>query len=115
MLASLGASEMTSKSRRELLRLVERKAFDPVMRAKPEGRTEAEKKKLEHVQKATKAEIERYRHYGSAEELVTNFKRDLDSTAAKKIHAELRSLHLPTIEDIRDEFERKASELGVAA
>jgi len=106
---------MTSKSKRELLRLVERKAFDPVMRAKSQGRTEAEKKKLEHVQKATKAEIDRYRHYGSAEELVTNFKRDLDSTAAKKIHAELRSLHLPTIEDIRDEFERKASELGVAS
>jgi len=27
--------------------------------------------------------------------------------------AELRKLELPTIEDIRDEFERKARELGV--
>jgi chromosomal replication initiation ATPase DnaA len=70
---------------------------------------------LEHVQKATKAEIERYRHYASAEELVTNFKRDLSSSAAKKIHSELRNLHLPTIEDIRDEFERKAREMGVKA
>jgi hypothetical protein len=106
---------MTSKSKRELLQLVERKAFDPVMRAKPDGRKEAERKKLERVQKATKAEIERYRRYGSAHELVANFKRDLASPAAKKIHAKLRSLDLPTIEDIRDEFERKASELGVAA
>jgi hypothetical protein len=104
---------MTSKSKQQLLGLLERKAFDPVMRAKPDDRPEAEKKKLEHVQKATKAEIERYRHYSSAEELVTNFKRDLDSSAAKKIHAELRSLHLPTIEDIKDEFERKADQLGV--
>jgi hypothetical protein len=106
---------MTSQSQRELFGLVERKAFEPVLRAKPDGRSEPEKKKLEHVQKATKAEIERYRHYGSAEELVTNFKRDLSSSAAKKIHSELRNLHLPTIEDIRDEFERKARELGVKA
>ena len=101
--------------KRELLHLVERKAFDPVMRAKPDGRSEAEKKKLDHVQRATRAEIDRYRGYGSAEELVTNFKRDLSSGAAKKVHAELRSLDLPTIEDIRDEFERKMSALGVQA
>ena len=101
--------------KKELLHLVERKAFDPVMCAKPDGRSEAEKKKLEHVQRATQAEIDRYRGYDSAEELVTNFKRDLSSGAAKKVHAELRSLKLPTIEDIRDEFERKARELGVHA
>jgi hypothetical protein len=99
----------------ELLHLVERKAFDPVMRAKPDGRSEVEKNKLEHVQRATRAEIDRYRGYASAEELVTNFKRDLSSRAAKKVHAELRSLKLPTIEDIRDEFEGKAHELGVHA
>jgi chromosomal replication initiation ATPase DnaA len=86
-----------------------------VMRAKAEGRSDTEKKTLAHVQQATKAEIERYRHYSSAEELVTNFQQDLHSDAAEKVHAELRSLHLPTIEDIRDEFERKASQLGVRA
>jgi hypothetical protein len=101
--------------KKELLQLVEHKAFDPVMRAKPDGRSEAEKKKLEHVQRATQAEIDRYRAYGSADQLVTNFKRDLTSAAAKKVHAELRSLHLPTIEDIKDEFERKARALGVRA
>jgi hypothetical protein len=31
------------------------------------------------------------------------------------VHAQLRHLHLPTIEDIEDEFEKKASELGVKA
>ena len=106
---------MSADHKRELLNLVERKAFDPVMRAKPDGKCEAEKKKLEHVQQATKAEIERYHGYKSAEELVTNFKRDLHSEAAKKVHSELRSLQLPTIVDIREEFERKAEELGVHA
>ena len=103
---------MASNAQRELLNLVERKAFDPVMRAKPDGRSESERRKLQHVQAATRTEIERYRGYGSAEELVTNFRRDLSSDAAKKIHAELRSLGLPTIDDIREEFDRKAEELG---
>jgi hypothetical protein len=69
-------------------------------------------KKLEHVQKATRAEIERFHKYRSAQEVVTNFKRDLDSAPAKRIHAELRSLGLPTINDFREEFERRAEELG---
>ena len=60
-----------------------------------------------------RSEIERYRGYRSADEWVTNFKRDLSSSAAKKVNAELRALHLPTIEDIRDEFDAKASELGM--
>jgi hypothetical protein len=44
---------------------------------------------------------------------VTNFKRDLHSRAAKKIHAELKALKLPIIDEFRDEFERKARDLGV--
>jgi hypothetical protein len=100
-------------ARTELLALVELKAFDPVLQAKPDGRSEAEKRRLEHVQKATRAEIDRYRGYRSAGELVTNFKRDLNSTAAKKIHAELRTLHLPTIEELQEEFETRARELGI--
>ena len=106
---------MASDHKGELLHFLERKAFDPVLKAKPEGRSDSEKKTLEHVQKATRAEIGRYRRYHTAEELVTNFKRDLNSEPAKKVHAQLRSLGLPTIEDIRAEFEEKARALGVHA
>jgi hypothetical protein len=104
---------MASDSKGELLRLIERKAFEPVIRAKPDGRSEADRKALEHVQRATQAEIERYRGYGSASELLTNFKRDLHSSAARKVHAELQRLNLPTINDIRDEVEARARDLGV--
>lgn len=79
------------------------------MRAKPGGKSDADRKTLEHVQQATKAEIERYRNYDSAQQVVINFKRDLSSDAAKKVHSQLRRLHLPTIEDIRDDFEDKAA------
>lgn len=104
-----------AQAKQELADFVISKAFDPVMRAKADGRSEADRKLLEHVQQATKAEIERYRNYGSAEEVVTNFKRDLHSEPAKKVHAQLRRLHLPTIEDIREDFENKAQDLGVKA
>ena len=106
---------MATDKKRELLELVRSKAFEPVMRARAEERSDAERRKLEDVQQATKAEIERYENYSSAEELVTNFKRDLSSDAARKIHRELKSLGLPTIGDIRDEFEKKARDLGVQA
>jgi hypothetical protein len=104
---------MAIDKKRELVDFLVKKAFDPVLHAKTDGRSEADKRKLEHVRDATQAEIERYRDYGSAEEIVTNFHRDLHSTAAKKVHAELKSLHLPTLDDIRDEFEDKVRELGV--
>ncbi|SRR5579883_590124 len=102
---------MTKDHKRELAEFIIRKAFDPVLRAKADGRSDADKRALEHVQKATQAEIERYRNYGSAEEVLTNFKRDLRSPPAKKVHAELRRLNLPTIQDIEDEVEKKAEAL----
>lgn len=106
---------MAAQTKQKLVEFVIRKAFDPVLKAKGDGKSETEKSKLKHVQDATRAEIDRYRGYGSAEELVTNFKRDLHSDAAKKIHKELEQLGLPTINDIRDEFEAKARDLGVHA
>jgi len=104
---------MADGKKDELVRFLEERAFKPVLNAKPKGRSEAEQKKLEHVQKATRAEIERFHNYSSAEEVVTNFRRDLSSEPARRVHAELRSLGLPTINDLRDEFEKRAEELGV--
>lgn len=100
-------------ARKQLLDLLEREAFDPVMRAKPDGRSEADRRKLERVQDKTRAEIDRFRGYDSAQEVVTNFKRDLHSTAAKEVHRDLHALGLPTVNDVREAFEGKASDLGV--
>ena len=100
-------------ARHQLLDLLEREAFDPVLRARPAGRSEADKRKLAEVQSKTRSEIDRFRGYGSARELVTNFKRDLSSEPAKRVHRDLAALDLPTINDIRDRFEAKARDLGV--
>ena len=96
----------------QLLDLLEREAFDPVLRARPDGRSEADKHRLAEVQSKTRSEIDRFRGYGSAREVVTNFKRDLSSEPAKRVHRDLAALDLPTINDIRDRFEAKARDLG---
>jgi hypothetical protein len=104
---------MADRKKDELVRFLEERAFKPVLNAEPKGRSAAEQKKLEHVQKATHAEIERFHNYGSAKEVVANFRRDLDSRPARRVHAELRSLGLPTIHDVREEFEHLVEALGV--
>jgi predicted amidohydrolase YtcJ len=78
---------MADSKKEQLVRFLEQRAFRPVLNAKPSGRSEADRKRLEHVQRATKAEVARFHKYGSAEEVVTNFHRDLDSAPAKRIHA----------------------------
>ena len=52
---------MADDKKQELLRFLEERAFNPVLRAKTSGRPEADQRKLEHVQRATRAEIERFR------------------------------------------------------
>ncbi|MFN3521865.1 MAG: hypothetical protein ACK4YQ_06425 [Phenylobacterium sp.] len=102
-------------AKQELVNFLVKEAFDPVLEARPDGRSDAEKRKLKDVQDATRSEIDRFRGYGSADDVVTNFKRDLDSEPARKIHRELKSLGLPTLGDVRPQFEKKARELGVDA
>lgn len=99
-------------AKHELAEFIIHKVFDPVLQAKAEGRPEADGKRLRHVQDATRAEIARYRGYASDQEVLTNFKRDLHSRAAEKVHAELRHLGLPTVNDITEEVEELAGRLG---
>jgi hypothetical protein len=65
------------------------------------------------MQDKTARELERFRGYSSADDVVTNFRRDLSSHAAKPVHDQLRTLHLPTLPDVRDEFDDLAKRLGV--
>ena len=97
-----------------LVGYLKKRAFDPVLNAHADGRPEAEKRRLEDVQRRTREEVERFERYGSAHEVYVNFKRDLDSTPAKRVHADLKSLGLPTINDIAGDFENEARKLGVA-
>src|SRR2546421_13011878 len=105
---------MGDRAKDQLVRLLESHVFDPVLTTRPTGRSETDRAKLEHVQKATRAEIARLRDYRSAKDALVNFRRDLGSAPARRVHVELHALGLPTINDFRDEFERRAETLGVA-
>lgn len=106
---------MAADARQILVEFLVRQAFEPVLRAKPDGRSQADQQRLAKVQQATVAEIERFEKYSSASEVLVNFRRDLSSAPAKKVHAELKSLGLPTINDLRGAFEEQARSLHVTA
>ena len=103
---------MTRDAKSELVDFLLHKAFYPVLMARRDG---PDKTKIEHVQAAIRAEIDCFRSYRSAGEVMVNFKCDLNSKSAREIHSELKTLHLPVINDVREEFERKAQKLGVTA
>ncbi|HEX6956665.1 MAG TPA: hypothetical protein VF194_01645 [Ferrovibrio sp.] len=106
---------MADHAKQKLVDFLEDHAFSPVLRAKPHQYAASQQRMLEDVQRATRAEIDRFRDYRSAEDVVINFKRDLSSGAAEKIHRELRRLNLPTVNDLEGDFMRLADDLGVRA
>ncbi|MGE5540597.1 MAG: hypothetical protein ACM30I_18415 [Gemmatimonas sp.] len=107
-------AESTHESaKHKLIEFLERRAFDPVLSAKPEHYPEPRRSKLADVQRRTRTEVERFHRYGSAREVVVNFLRDLDSEPAERVHRELKALGLPTLNDVEDEFMRLADELHV--
>lgn len=103
----------SQNSKDKLVNFLDRHAFRPVLDAAPGDYPESKRDKLAHVQRATEDERERYRQYESAEKVYQMYRDDLSSEAAKEVHRELRQLSLPTLHDVRDEFERLAEEVGV--
>lgn len=101
-----------SDTKRELVEFLVHRAFYPVLMAQRAGPNRA---MIEQVQDATYREIERFRGYGSADEVIVNFKRDLSSEFATSHYHDLKRLNLPVIGDVREDFERKARELGLVA
>jgi hypothetical protein len=102
-----------SDAKDKLVHFLEHKAFRPVMDARPDRYPASKRDTLQDMQRRTQSEIDRFRGYGSAHEVVVNFKRDLSSEPAKKVHRALHDLGLPTVEDVRDDFEKLAEELHV--
>ena len=103
----------TDAARAKLVAYLDCRAFQPVLQAKPDDFPRSQRDKLAHVQHATESDRRRFHAYESAGKVLRMFKDDLTSPHAKQIHRELRDLQLPTIDDLRDEFERMARDLGV--
>lgn len=105
---------MTSDAKSRLVAFLDREAFDPILKAPLDRYPESKRDKLRDVQRATESEKRRYHRYNSAAEVYRMYRDDLSSAPAQKIDRELRDLDLPTLKDVRDRFERLASEVGVS-
>ena len=95
-------------NKQKLLNFLERKVFNPILSASPDRYSEADKKKLKDVQDRTRSEKDRFHHYGSAQEIIDNYKSDLHSSTAKRVNSELKKLKLPTLPSVEEEFNKLA-------
>lgn len=96
-------------TRQDLIHFLEQHAFQPVLRARAQDFPEKQRGELAGLQDRTKTEVARFHGYRSAQEVVTNFKRDPTSAPAKQCIARLVALGLPTLDDVREQFEQLAA------
>ncbi|MBR0644376.1 hypothetical protein [Plastoroseomonas hellenica] len=106
---------MTStQAKKQLTDFLEHHAFQPVLRAKPDRFSPAQRDELTDLQGRTRTEVERFRGYGSAEAVVINFRRDLHSAKAREVQHRLSRLGLPVLPEVREDFEALANRLAVS-
>jgi hypothetical protein len=101
---------MASKS--ELLRFLDSRVFNPILKVRKSDYKESDQKALADVQGSTKSEKQRFHGYGSAQEIRDNYMSDLHSETAKRINKELRRLKLPRLPDVKEEFLKLAGGEG---
>ncbi len=103
-------------ARQQLIDLLDKQAFNPVLNASPDQyQSEAKKKELKDVQNTTASTMHRYHQdYNTAQDVYTNYQSDLSSEAAQRVERELHDLNLPTLKDIEPQFEQLAHKLGVS-
>ncbi|MFO1039640.1 MAG: hypothetical protein U1E45_22580 [Geminicoccaceae bacterium] len=106
---------MTEKAgvRQRLVEYLVERAFQPVLQVDPERYPENQRAKLANLQRATENEIDRFQTYDTPEKVVAMFHDDITSGRAKEVHRQLHDLGLPTLDDVRGDFERLAERLGV--
>ena len=97
-------------NKNELVSFLDRRVFDPILRASPDQYGAADRQKLQDVQESTRSEKERFRHYRSADDVKNNYLSDLNSSTAKRINKELEDLGLPRLPDVKDEFLKLAGQ-----
>jgi hypothetical protein len=96
-------------SKDELVRFLDERVFNPILKASPERYSGKKQDDLKYVQDRTKSEQERFHKYGSADEVLRMYKDDVHSENAREVNRKLEELGLPRLADVRDEFERKAA------
>lgn len=104
----------TKDKREELLKFIDKNAFDVILKASGEKLNDEEKELLGDVQRKTESEKKQFHEkYKTAEEVKKNYLSDVRSKSAKKVNEELKKLRLPTLPDLKDEFQELCKKLEV--
>ena len=102
------------RKREELLKFLNQKVFDPILRAVPRDyKSEDLKKKLNDVKRRTESEKHIFHELQTAEQVKKNYLADLDFRTARKTDYELDELKLPSLTKVKDEFLRLCEKLKV--
>jgi len=99
-------------SGKELVDLIDRKVFQPILNAWPEDYSRHDRTILRELQAVARRQRARYRKYDSPDDVRNQFLDDLSSDAGQRTSDQLRELDLPTLESVRDEVLRAAGSDG---
>jgi hypothetical protein len=97
----------------ELVKFIDKKAFDVIIKTSPDKFEEKDRKNFEDVKRKTGNEKEKFHHYKNAKDVKKNFLENTRSQPAHKLDKELKKLGLPTLPDLKDEFEQLCDKLEV--
>jgi len=101
-------------TRQQLINFINKKAFDPILKAKPNKFKEKDRGALEDIQRKTENEKKQFEEeYTTAEEIKKNYLSNVHSKAAAKVNDQLEKLGLPTLPQHKDEFMELCKKLEV--
>ena len=102
------------KNREELVKFIDSKAFDSILKASPERFSKQDREKFEYVKKKTENEKKKFHDdYTTARDVKDNYLDNVRSDAAGKINKDLEHLGLPTLPRLKDEFMALCGKLGI--
>jgi hypothetical protein len=101
------------QAQKKLFDVLDKGAFQPVLRASENDIPENKRDKLEHVKRATESERERFKNYETAERMYQMYRDDLSSGAAESVNRDLGDLDLPKLADCQQQVENTARELEI--
>jgi len=99
--------------RDELLNFIDKKAFNVILKTSPDKFKGKDKEDFDEILKKTKDEKKKFQGYKTANEVKENFLSNTHSIPAQKLDKELEHLKLPTLPQIKDEFEELCKKLDV--
>lgn len=113
MAVAFGCSMTQRDIAHRLFEYLDEHAFGPVLSASPERFPQELQEELRAAQGETRRERERFARGASPTEVYRTYHEELEAPGAADLHRRLRKLDLPTLDDVRIDFEQMAGDLGV--